>query len=294
MRGRERTLQQIRALRSLGVAPRRRVLPRQARPDAIRLEYWKAIVRVAVEPARAIVAREVFPLLPRLVEEAKRERGDSVRFDASGRNTSEAVKRAARKFAEVMRPRELEALADQFAKRTSDFNRAQLRAQVRAATGVDVIRAEPYLAPKVEAFTVENVGLIRTVPERYFSEIESITIRGVRSGMLARDLERELIERGNVSEERAALIARDQIGKFYGDLNATRQQDLGVDRYVWRSVHDNRVRSEHEERDGNVYAWTPAAASGEVEYLPPDEQPGQPIQCRCFAEPDFSNLLAKL
>jgi hypothetical protein len=52
-------------------------------------------------------------------------------------------------------------------------------------------------------------------------------------------------------------------------------QSVGVERYIWRSVQDSRVRPEHAEYNGNEYGWDDP---------PPDGNPGQPVRCRCHAE----------
>jgi len=46
--------------------------------------------------------------------------------------------------------------------------------------------------------------------------------------------------------------------------------------YVWRTVGDNRVRSSHAQREGEVFAWDNPPEGG---------HPGQDYNCRCRAEP---------
>jgi len=52
---------------------------------------------------------------------------------------------------------------------------------------------------------------------------------------------------------------------------------MGVEKFIWRTANDERVRPEHSARDGNTYTWANAPEGG----------PGAPINCRCFAEPVF-------
>jgi SPP1 gp7 family putative phage head morphogenesis protein len=97
-----------------------------------------------------------------------------------------------------------------------------------------------------------------------------------------------LEERMGVAESRANLIARDQVGKLFGQLNEKRQTELGVTGYVWRTVHDNRVRELHEDRDGQHFDW-----NDPPEETPDDGHPGTPIQCRCYAEPDLTEIFGE-
>lgn len=46
--------------------------------------------------------------------------------------------------------------------------------------------------------------------------------------------------------------------------------------YIWHTVGDDRVRSAHEERDGEIFAWDEPPAGG---------HPGEDYNCRCTAEP---------
>jgi len=176
----------------------------------------------------------------------------------------------------------LAKLAETFAERTSDFQREQLAKQFKAALGIDIYRSEPWLAPRIADFTAENVALIKSVAQRHFTDLETKLSAGLREGQRWEDLATLIEDRYGVAESSAKLVARDQVGKLYGDLNATRQQNLGVTSFTWRTMSDNRVRDEHELLEGKTFEWSD---------LPEEGQPGEPINCRCWAEPDLSGLL---
>lgn len=109
-----------------------------------------------------------------------------------------------------------------------------------------------------------------------------MTLQAVQDGKLHTDLADDLHARFDIGERKATLIARDQVGKLYGQVNAIRQKEVGVEKFVWRTAEDERVRAEHEQRDGETYSYDD----------PPDgELPGEPILCRCYAEPDFTSVL---
>lgn len=63
---------------------------------------------------------------------------------------------------------------------------------------------------------------------------------------------------------------------FAGLINQLRQQDLGIERYIWRSQDDAKVRDSHAEYDDQVFRWGEPPAGG---------HPGQAHNCRCYAEP---------
>lgn len=151
----------------------------------------------------------------------------------------------------------------------------------RFGVGVDVYRSEPWLAQAQNNWVAQNSALIKTVPEQYMARVETVIRSGVMAGESPRSLAEKIRKEGGVSERRAMVIARDQIGKANAELTRNRQEDLGIKTYTWVTSHDERVRSSHKERDGKLFSW---------DKPPSDGHPGFPIQCRCHAKPSFPPL----
>lgn len=63
---------------------------------------------------------------------------------------------------------------------------------------------------------------------------------------------------------------------FAGLINQLRQEDLGIERYIWRSRDDAKVRDSHAEHDDQMFRWDEPPAGG---------HPGEAHNCRCYAEP---------
>jgi hypothetical protein len=74
---------------------------------------------------------------------------------------------------------------------------------------------------------------------------------------------------------RAAMEER-LLRAFAGLINHLRQQDLGIERYIWRSQDDAKVRESHAEYDDQVFRWDEPPAGG---------HPGLAHNRRCYAEP---------
>lgn len=268
---RDAVLATIRA-RARFVKPARRRMPRQAQPDGLRLDYARQLVGI-VSMVRDIVEDETSGLSRLFV----------VRSDAVDINAS--LDRAAKRVAERLRPSELQSVAAKIGEKTSDFQKAQLARQAQAALGVDISSLMPAASKVVDAFVSENVALIKSIPTTYLSEVEKTLTRGLSAGERWETTAEKLAERFGVAESRARLIARDQVGKLYGQLNAERQKGLGVTGYIWQTANDGRVRDEHEARQGERYEWSAP---------PEDGHPGEPVNCRCFAEPDFTAIFEEL
>lgn len=255
--------------------------PPQLQPDAIRRAYLGALLAV-LGRARDLVRQRLVPELPHLVAQADAERMDSrARLDESTNDVNRIVDEISDDWFREMTNERLAALARSFGHRVSDFQRRQLAKQFKALLGIDVLQLEPWLGPKVEAFAGESVALIKSVAQRHFADLETKVVAGLRTGQRWEDLADLIEERYGVAESSAKLVARDQVGKLFGDLNRVRQQSLGVTSFVWRTMNDNRVRDEHELLDGKTFSW---------DDLPAEGQPGEAINCRCFADPIIDEL----
>jgi SPP1 gp7 family putative phage head morphogenesis protein len=282
----EFTARLIAAYRRIGAARRTvRRLPRQIPPRALSREYAARLLELVARMREALAP--LLAELPRLLAISYAERRvDAARMDAGeGRRVRELIETVRRRLAESITLAEVEDLARGFAGRAVTWNGIQLGRQIKAALGIDLIGSETGLASLVEGFVDANVGLIRSIGDKLASDVEADALRAIQHGTRHEDLARTLEDRLGFAEDRAKLIARDQIGSLYGQVNATRQQQLGVERFAWRTVRDERVRSEHDDRDGQIYRYDD----------PPDgELPGEPVQCRCFAEPIFDDILGEI
>lgn len=266
-------------------APRRRPR-RMLPPDAIRLRYFAALRSGFLHDLRELIRNRLIPRLQTLAANVSALRQDAGEFDDGDlHDTLEqladqlAEKWTARRFAQVVQP---------FAQDTARYSREQLIGVMRDQIGIDVLASEPWLQAEVSRWTSQNVALIKTVPQTFFADIERRLVDGLHSGERWENLADMLEERMGVAESRANLIARDQVGKLFGQLNEKRQTELGVTGYVWRTVHDNRVRELHEDRDGQHFDW-----NDPPEETPDDGHPGTPIQCRCYAEPDLTEIFGE-
>ncbi len=216
-----------------------------------------------------------------------------VRKDAGeGSRIRQLVEQAAATLRASLNNRELEELVSRFAQDTSRHQRVQLGRQAKAALGIDVFVADRRTPTLIEGFVAENVALIKGISDNVANDIEKAATRAVQSGIRHETLAEELEDRFDFNEARARLIARDQVGKLYAQIDQSRTQELGVTRFYWRTVGDARVRDEHadlaEASDAGVtysYADPPLDKHG-VAILP-----GSAILCRCSGEPVYDDIL---
>ena len=259
--------------------PRKPLRPRH--PFAIEAEYF-GYLRAAVHGLFDEITQRLksgYPAMVRDVASRQPERTDDLghELDRVGRILHLSWR---------MKAGLLNRRARQVAHRTVATNLKTFNEQTRHVLGVDVVAAEPWLADELGAFAHENAALIKDIGETAITRVSRLASDAARQGTGTRELEAAIQEELGIAKRRAALIAVDQVGKFNGHLTQLRQQAIGISEYRWRGVLDQRERPAHVAREGQKYSWDD----------PPDDgNPGQPIRCRCMAEPVmdiFADLLA--
>lgn len=165
--------------------------------------------------------------------------------------------------------------ADRAARDVSGHN---ARAQ-RRLVGIDP-RVDPGTGPVIDAFRQQNVQLVTNLAEEMLQRVEAIS-RDYLAGRVE-DLADELQKSLGWTEARAQLVARDQTLKLNGQLTRVRQQNAGIEEYVWTTSGDERVRDTHAAKDGKRFRWdNPPQDTG---------HPGEDYQCRCTAYPVIPGL----
>lgn len=137
------------------------------------------------------------------------------------------------------------------------------------------LEKEPDLGPLIDKWRKENVAEITKMGKSQLDKVEAILKGGGtrRVESIAKDIHHQL---GHVTKSRARLIARSQVMKLHAKITKHRHKAAGINRFVWTTSNDERVRPEHDELDGEEFDYDD----------PPDEGlPGEPPACRCVAFP---------
>jgi SPP1 gp7 family putative phage head morphogenesis protein len=151
------------------------------------------------------------------------------------------------------------------------------------------LEQEVRTAPTGEAlqrFLETQVELITSLPREASERVHEIAVGNLFGFERAASLAEHILETGDVSRNRANLIARTETARVASALTMVRAQHLGSPGYFWHSVRDHRVRDTHRIMDNR-------SAQGEMFYWdnPPEVEPGMFYHpgmiwnCRCFAEP---------
>ncbi len=173
------------------------------------------------------------------------------------------------------------------AARLSGYHKRRLIQTFRTALGIDIrpVLSDVAIQPIMAAWRRENIGLIRTIPERFHEGLyrrvsETFADRPFDQQELSKVLNREF----RTSGHNLRRLTRDQTSKAIGQLTRTRHQQLGIEQYRWRTAQDERVRDTHAALDGTVQRWDSPPGVG---------HPGQDIQCRCVAIPIVGDVVPR-
>lgn len=161
---------------------------------------------------------------------------------------------------------------------------------------------------QVDVF-INDTGLLETVTSEWYSQqsqhinsivstytdkLATIVSNAVQRGYLYKDVQKEIKDLYNITDNRAKFIARNEIGNFNAIATQKRQEEAGIYCYEWRTSEDERVRASHAELNGNLFFWHESKVgeiNGRKIYPAPKLHPGMDYRCRCIAIPiiDLNN-----
>lgn len=134
---------------------------------------------------------------------------------------------------------------------------------------------------RIDQKIAENTRLIKGIPEKLYQQITNAVVKankivGYDQASLSREMHQLITEDLNLcfnkASTRAKLIARDQTNKTISILTETRHREIGITKYEWLGVDDERERESHLENNGKIFHYDDPPETG---------HPGQDYNCRC-------------
>jgi SPP1 gp7 family putative phage head morphogenesis protein len=180
-------------------------------------------------------------------------------------------------------------------------------AQTESLLGFPWETAEgPWWPGTKSVWAANNLQLIKSLEAAYIEQVNRLVEEAVTNGWRYEDLLKKIQALGGWTnkpsgwiEKRSKLIARDQIGKLNGRINRAQQEAVGVSTYFWETAGDERVRGSHRGLDGKLCRWDApniySPDAGKTWIARPASwfhgHPGEDIQCRCTALPNFDPII---
>lgn len=172
-------------------------------------------------------------------------------------------------------------LAEQMTEAWYQDNATQWQGKLKRA-GFDVpMQLTPSQKLILKTKVPENVALIKSIQEQYHGDVEGIVSRNFLKGRDLHAMAEEIKQRGKVTQNRAAFIARDQANKATSQMNDARQRELGIRYCTWQHSTAGKEPREKHVRAGREQ-WVFKVGEG-IDFGDQFKTvlPGQPINCRC-------------
>jgi SPP1 gp7 family putative phage head morphogenesis protein len=192
----------------------------------------------------------------------------------------------ARLFAKIATPT-AQAMTDQTEKDSAqklNINLKEMSGQLTLKTDV----LNDGLRDVLVSTVVENVSLIKRIPQTYLDNVTGAVMRSIQTGNGLADLTPELDKYGVSVRNWAKNVALDQTRKAYNGINRGRMEALGVTEFEWvHSGGSNHPREYHRDvLNGEIFSFD------DLPHLDGPNQgeqgiPGQAPFCRCTMRPIF-------
>lgn len=232
------------------VSGQMRSLPAVHASAAIEIAYRRRLTRLIESMHRSLswwigaAYRQNAPELARLAADA-----------SPARVMVAAIRRLRRQW-----ERQFDALAKDlaawFAKEQAQRSDTALRSALRRGGFSVRFTKTRAMNDAYQAIIAENVGLIKSIPQQYLTQVEGMVMRSVQSGRDLAPLAKDLQDQFGVTKRRAALISRDQNNKASAVLLRVRHQELGITHARWvhsRAGKTPRPSHVKASQDGVVY-----------------------------------------
>lgn len=263
-------------------------MPRLVPPKPLEREYERQLIGY-LQAIQRLVQTKIISQLPRWSKNFEQDRPTTLKNDSDPSDEIlSAMEDVKLGLSREYTPEEVRRLAQKQGLTVAQYNEKILLNGFQRVFGFDIFFTQPYLKNELSMFANLNTQLITNMGDEILNKVKKDVMigfsQGVRHEEIAKDLEQYIDPLNGTVRSRARLIARDQTNKLNGQLTELRQSELGIEKYVWRTSLDERVRDSHRSKEGQVYEWAnPPSDTG---------NPGEDINCRCTAEPVLSDLLS--
>jgi len=181
-----------------------------------------------------------------------------------------------------------------------DFSRDNFNRGAKKAIGIDLATDDTGLGDMIDLFSVANASEIENVSTDLMAEVEASVRNGLAKGLRPEEIANQIMAkdkdfegfkgRFTKAKNRMKFIARNELERLNANLNEARQRKAGLDKFVWRTAKDNRVRETHK-LEGQIFYWTKDKSEDGKSKPHGNLNPGMDYNCRCFAEPYLDDFL---
>ncbi|WP_261261749.1 phage head morphogenesis protein [Serratia fonticola] len=181
-----------------------------------------------------------------------------------------------------------ESIALWFVRRSDAYTSRSVSNKLRAEGMTVSMQITPEVQTVLDSLYETQVGLIKSIPEQYLTQVQTLVQQSVTNGRDVGFLKEELKKRYGITERRAKVIARDQNAKASNAISRERCKSAGVTHGIWvhRAGGSKTYRQSHLKMNGEKFEL---AAGCYDPHEGREVHPGELINCKC----DFRPVIPK-
>ena len=154
-----------------------------------------------------------------------------------------------------------------------------------------VLEEDEYIKNLMKQYMNQNAELITSLPITAAKKVQKLILETYVTGEKRSEyLIPEIMKLGDMTKNRAKLIARTETAKIRSGLTQARALSIGNIWYIWRTSEDARVRSSHDIMQDVLVRWIDPPSPEELDNQKTSYghyHAGNIFNCRCYAEPVF-------
>ncbi len=181
-------------------------------------------------------------------------------------------------------------LAKQMVEHSERYSTTTLNRSLEQLTGGLSLKTgliTPGLEDVSKSIIAENVALIKSIPQQYFTDVTGAVMRSISAGGLF-DLQPQIAKYDGMTHRRAQLIALDQTRKAYTLINVEKMKSLGLTKFEWLHTSGSQhPRHSHVKINGMIFTYANVINEQRAAGVPEKDLglPSIPVNCRCRALP---------
>ncbi len=146
------------------------------------------------------------------------------------------------------------------------------------------IPLDPGLQDELSAAYTKNLDMyIQDWHDHQILRLRQMVQENVAEGKRADALQETIMMERGVSDRKARFLARQETSLMVSKYRQIRYEQVGINKYIWSTSHDIRVRHDHKELNGKVFDFNHPPVTDR--HTMARNNPGEDFNCRCVAIP---------
>lgn len=171
------------------------------------------------------------------------------------RNLLGLASRVKRKLLKQFTNDRLERLSSRITSKVDNRNKAELYRRVENTIGISrkELEASEGLTYQINALTLETAQWVKKLRDETLEQWTANTLRMMAEGQSLEQIMSQFDDMVEKRKNHGKMVARTQIASFNSLTTKARAQNLGIEKAVWVTSKDERVRESHKARDGEEF-----------------------------------------